>query len=97
MHVSLFLAVRVLNDLGIRRFLYLLRGVRIPLVYPRALNGRWAIRANGLRARQIRSTAIRPSASIHFESLPLVDFPLAFAAPGYLETFDFDHREAARQ
>ncbi|KYN34798.1 Rhombotin-1 [Trachymyrmex septentrionalis] len=80
MHVSLFLAVRALNDLGIPRFLCLLRGVRIPLVYPRALNGRWAIRANGLRARQIRSTAI-PAASIHFEFLPLVDFLLAFTAP----------------
>ncbi|EGI64759.1 hypothetical protein G5I_06949 [Acromyrmex echinatior] len=80
MHVSLFLAVRALNDLGIPRFLCLLRGIRIPLVYPRALNGRWAIRANGLRARQIRSTAI-PAASIHFEFLPLVDFLLAFTAP----------------
>lgn len=64
-----------------------------PVVYPRALNRRWAIRANGLRARQIRSTAIRPCLFIRV--FPLVDFPLAPTASGG-EAFDFDYRGGAR-
>lgn len=64
-------------------------------MYPRALNRRWAIRANGLRARQIRSTAIRPC--LFIRDFPLVDFPLAFVRWLRLpakEAFDFDYRGA---
>lgn len=97
-HVSLFLAVRALNDPGIPRFLCLLRGARIPLVYPRALNGRWAIRANGLRA-PVRFEAPRSGPGVY--SLRVLPSTRRFSArvrgSGYSETFDFDHREAARQ
>jgi len=95
-HVSLFLAVRAINDPRISRFLCLLRGVRIPLVYLRALNGRWAIRANGLTSPS-DSKHHDSAASIHSSPFHSWIFRSPSRRSDYFETFDFDYREAARQ